>query len=108
MEKYKIMRMLCMFDLPVETESQRRAYRIFRKELIKEGFVMIQYSIYVRICPSREYANRLENRIKKNLPEEGNVRLLCVTEKQYEDMKLLGGSRLASETAIGTERLIII
>lgn len=108
MEKYKIMRMLCMFDLPVETESQRRAYRIFRKELIKEGFVMIQYSIYVRICPSREYANRLENRIKKNLPEEGNVRLLCVTEKQYEDMKLLVGSRLASETAIGTERLIII
>lgn len=108
MEKYKIMRMLCMFDLPVETESQRRAYRIFRKELIKEGFVMIQYSIYVRICPSREYANRLENRIKKNLPEEGNVRLLCVTEKQYEDMKLLVGSRLASETTIGTERLIII
>ncbi len=108
MEKYKIMRMLCMFDLPVETESQRRAYRIFRKELIKEGFVMIQYSIYVRICPSREYANRLENRIKKNLPEEGNVRLLCVTEKQYADMKLLVGSRLASETAIGTERLIII
>lgn len=35
MEKYKIMRMLCMFDLPVETEEQRRAYRIFRKELIE-------------------------------------------------------------------------
>ena len=108
MEKYKIMRMLCMFDLPVETEEQRRAYRIFRKNLIQEGFVMIQYSIYVRICPSREYANRLENRIRKGIPQEGNVRLLCVTEKQYVDMKLLVGSRQTAETAIGTERLIII
>ena len=108
MEKYKIMRMLCMFDLPVETEEQRRAYRIFRKNLLQEGFVMIQYSIYVRICPSREYANRLENRIKKGIPQEGNVRLLCVTEKQYADMKLLVGSRQTAETAIGTERLIII
>lgn len=108
MEKYKIMRMLCMFDLPVETEEQRRAYRIFRKNLIQEGFMMIQYSIYVRICPSREYANRLENRIKKGIPQDGNVRLLCVTEKQYADMKLLVGSRQTAETAIGTERLIII
>ena len=108
MEKYKIMRTLCMFDLPVETEEQRRAYRIFRKNLIQEGFMMIQYSIYVRICPSREYANRLENRIKKGIPQEGNVRLLCVTEKQYADMKLLVGSRQTAETAIGTERLIII
>lgn len=108
MEKYKLMRMLCMFDLPVDTEGQKRAYRIFRKNLIQEGFVMIQYSVYVRICPSREYAIRLENRIKKNLPQEGNVRLLCVTEKQYEDMKLLVGSRKTAETAIGTERLIVI
>lgn len=58
---YKIMRMLCMFDLPVETDEERRAYRIFRKNLIQEGFVMMQYSVYVRVCPSREYANCLEN-----------------------------------------------
>lgn len=106
--KYKIMRLLCMFDLPVETDYERRAYRIFRKNLIEEGFTMMQYSVYVRICPSREYANRLETRIKKFTPPEGNVRLLCVTEKQYMDMKLLVGSRSMAETAIGTERLIII
>lgn len=106
--KYKIMRLLCMFDLPVETDVERRAYRAFRKNLIQEGFVMIQYSVYVRVCPSREYAKRLETRIKKFTPLEGNVRLLAVTEKQYEDMKLLVGSRSTAETAIGTERLIII
>lgn len=106
--KYKIMRMICMFDLPVETGEEKRAYRIFRKNLIKEGFVMIQYSVYVRICPSREYANRIENRIKKFIPTSGNVRLLCVTEKQYDDMKLLVGSRNTAETAIGTERFLVI
>ena len=105
---YKIMRMLCMFDLPVETEEERRAYRIFRKNLMQEGFVMMQYSVYVRVCPSREYANRLENRINKIIPREGNVRLLCVTEKQYSDMKLLVGSPSIAETVLGTERLIIL
>ena len=105
---YKIMRMLCMFDLPVETEEERRAYRIFRKNLMQEGFVMMQYSVYVRVCPSREYANRLENRIKKFIPREGNVRLLCVTEKLYSDMKLLVGSPSIAETVLGTERLIIL
>jgi CRISPR-associated protein Cas2 len=97
-----------MFDLPVETDSEKREYRAFRKNLIKEGFVMMQYSVYVRVCPSREYAKRLESRIKKFVPQEGNVRLLCVTEKQYSDMKLLVGSRTTAETAIGTERLIVI
>ena len=51
---YKIMRMLCMFDLPVETEEERRAYRIFRKNLMQEGFVMMQYSVDARVCPSRD------------------------------------------------------
>lgn len=102
------MRMICMFDLPVETEDEKRAYRMFRKNLIKEGFVMMQYSVYVRVCPNRDYANRLEARIKKIVPLEGNVRLLCITEKQYEDMKLLVGSCSTAETAIGTERMIVI
>lgn len=105
---YKLMRMLCMFDLPVETGDEKREYRVFRKNLIKEGFVMMQYSVYVRVCPSREYAQRLEARIQKIVPKDGNVRLLCVTERQYNDMKLLVGSKSASETAIGTERIIVI
>ena len=52
--KYKVMRMICMFDLPVETDKEKRIYRIFRKELIKEGFLMMQYSVYVRTCPNRD------------------------------------------------------
>ncbi len=104
----KYMKMLCMFDLPVDTAEQQRAYRRFRKDIMSEGFVMIQYSVYVRTCPNREFANRLENRIKKFIPSEGNIRLLTVTEKQYDEMKLLVGSRKSSETALGIERMIVI
>lgn len=106
--KYKVMKMICMFDLPMDTPEDNRNYRIFRKRLIGEGFVMMQFSIYVRTCPSREYADRLETRIRKFVPPRGNIRLLCVTEKQYQDMKLLVGSRTLKEEALGTERLVIL
>lgn len=106
--KYKVMRLLCMFDLPVETDKEKRAYREFRKNLIKEGFVMIQYSVYVRTCPNREYGHRLEKRIQKFVPQKGNIRLITITEKQYEDMIFLVGSKKETERIIGTERMIVI
>ena len=77
------MRMLCMFDLPVETGEEQRAYRQFRKNIMKEGFIMMQYSVYVRTCPSKEFAERIEKRIKRIVPAKGNVRLISITEKQY-------------------------
>ena len=106
--KYNIMRMICMFDLPVETAKERKNYRKFRKNLILEGFNMIQYSVYVRTCPTREFCQRLEKRVQSFVPENGNVRLLVVTEKQYDDMKLLVGSRSLTEQTVGSERMIII
>ena len=104
---YKVMRMLCMFDLPVDTKSEQKEYRKFRNYIMSEGFVMIQYSVYVRVCPSREYAQSLTKRIQKNVPKQGNVRLLSVTEKQYNDMKLLVGKKNMKEK-IGMERLIVL
>lgn len=99
---------MCMFDLPVETEKEKRAYREFRKQLIKNGFVMMQYSVYIRTCPSREYTQRLENKIKKVVPSNGNIRLITITEKQYNDMKILVGSKSLKEAAIRSERMIVI
>lgn len=106
--KYKIMKVLCLFDLPVETEEEKRSYRIFRKNLIIEGFSMMQYSVYVRTCPSREFAERLEKRIKKFIPEKGNIRLITITEKQYDDMKVLVGNKKLTEEILGSERIIIL
>ena len=102
------MRLICMFDLPVETDENKKQYREFRKGLIKEGFIMMQYSVYVRTCPNKEFANRVEKKISRILPSGGNVRLLCITEKQYEDMKILSGKKNKTEELIGKERIIVI
>lgn len=51
--RYRIMRLMVMFDLPTDTSQQRKQYRQFRKKLLNEGFIMIQYSVYVRVCTTR-------------------------------------------------------
>ena len=85
------MRLMVMFDLPMETSEQRKAYRVFRKKLINEGFLMIQYSVYVRVCVNPKAANFLETRISTFLPNEGIIQTLMLTEKQYNDMHFLVG-----------------
>lgn len=101
------MRLIVMFDLPVETSEDRRNYRKFRKALINEGFLMIQYSVYARVCVSREAANLMEKRIALLKPKKGLIQSLCVTEKQYGDMHfILGESK--DDVRNSSERTIII
>ncbi|MBI0121086.1 MULTISPECIES: CRISPR-associated endonuclease Cas2 [Lactobacillus] len=85
------MRLMIMFDLPTETAEERKEYRQFHKKLINEGFLMVQFSVYVRVCVTRQTAKFLENRIRKFLPHGGLVQSLMVTEKQYNDMHFLVG-----------------
>ena len=80
-----------MFDLPTGTAEERKEYRQFHKKLINEGFLMVQFSVYVRVCVTRQTAKFLENRIRKFLPRGGLVQSLMVTEKQYNDMHFLVG-----------------
>lgn len=82
---YAIMWLYVMFDLPVETKHQRRLAAQFRKNLIKDGFVMHQFSVYIRHCASGEAATVHINRVKLLVPEEGFVSILRVTDKQYGD-----------------------
>ena len=85
------MRLMIMFDLPTETAQERKEYRQFRKKLINEGFVMVQFSVYVRVCVTRQTAKFLEKRVETFLPHGGLVQSLMVTEKQYNDMRVLVG-----------------
>ncbi|WP_061993353.1 CRISPR-associated endonuclease Cas2 [Fructobacillus ficulneus] len=85
------MRLIVMFDLPMETSTNQRAYRQFRKALLSEGFLMMQESIYVRVATNQKAANLLEKRIGAFVPNEGLVQTLQVTEKQYASMHFLVG-----------------
>lgn len=100
------MRLLVLFDLPVITENDKRNYRKFRSFLLDNGYIMIQFSVYVRICRNQDDLNKHLNRIKNNTPNDGNVRILQVTEKQYENMEILRGKK-TTEEKISLENLIV-
>lgn len=79
---------LVFFDLPTETKRSRKAASQFRKRLLKDGFSMFQFSIYLRNCPSRENANVHVQRVKNALPKYGKVGILSITDKQFGNMEL--------------------
>ena len=87
---------LVFFDLPTETKKDRKTYALFRKVLLKDGFSMFQYSIYVRHCPSMENAVVHKNRVKKNLPDKGNIGILTITDKQFGMIELYYGMEKTS------------
>lgn len=90
---YRIMWVLVFFDLPTETKKDRKIYTDFRKKLITDGFTMFQFSIYLRHCASRENAEVHIKRVKNNLPPNGQVGILCITDKQFGNMELFVGEK---------------
>ena len=94
--EYRIMWILVLFDLPTETKKDKKAYIDFRKNLQKDGFTMFQFSIYVRHCASSENAEVHIKRIKSFLPEYGQVGIMCITDKQFENIELFYGKKILS------------
>ncbi len=91
LNQYRIMWVLVLFDLPTETKTERKIYADFRKKLVRDGFTMFQFSIYLRHCPSVENANVHIKRVKSFLPEKGHIGILCITDKQFGMMELFHG-----------------
>ena len=79
-----------MFDLPVTSKSQRRAALRFRNHLLELGFEMVQFSIYARHCYSRERVDTLVPKIKAEVPEDGKVKILTITDKQFSQIQHFG------------------
>jgi len=83
---YRIMWIFAMFDLPTGTKKERDAAMRFRKNLTKDGFTRMQYSVYIRHCPSSESAEAYIRRIERYLPDYGLVSILRVTDKQFANI----------------------
>ncbi|GJQ26108.1 MAG: CRISPR-associated endoribonuclease Cas2 [Phycisphaerae bacterium] len=90
---YRCMWVIAMFDLPVDTKAARKAYAQFRKALLKDGFAKMQFSVYIRNCASEENANVHIQRVQGFLPDDGEVRILTITDKQFERMRVFWGKR---------------
>ncbi len=79
------------FDLPTQTKKDRKAYAQFRKEIMRDGFAMIQYSIYARHCASKENAEVHKKRVKRMLPQKGEVIIFEITDAQFGRMEFYTG-----------------
>ena len=105
---YKTMKLFCMFDLPMNNKKEQRAYRRFRKQIIRQGFVMMQYSIYVKTCSNRDMVESAKCRVKAISPKDGNVRLMEVTENQYMNIELVVGTESIREKMANKNGLIVL
>lgn len=88
---YRFMWVVAMFDLPVDTKQARRHYALFRKALLKDGFTRLQYSVYVRHSSSEENAAVHMQRVEAQVPPDGEVRVMTITDKQFQRMRTFWG-----------------
>lgn len=84
---------IVLFDLPTTTRTERKRYTLFRKRLMKGGFTMMQYSVYMRHCASNENALVHTQRVKNNLPPDGEVRIIKITDKQFSRIEVFYGKK---------------
>ena len=80
-----------MFDLPVDSKAARREYTRFVKHLKRDGFTRMQFSVYARHSASKENAEAHIDRVKAYLPPDGEVRIVTITDKQFERMNVFWG-----------------
>ena len=104
----KFMRMIVFFDLPVTEKAAQKAATKFRNFLINDGYLMVQYSVYSRVCNGYDAVKTHEKRLKQHFPPNGSVRLLTITEKQYESMQILLGEYIQSDIPVAYEQLTLL
>jgi CRISPR-associated protein Cas2 len=95
--KDRLMWLFVFYDLPTQTKKDRKTAARFRNFLLKDGYMMLQYSVYARICNGKDRVEKHLGRLDSILPSEGSVRVLKITDKQYERMKILVGTRKNNE-----------
>lgn len=103
----RFMRIIIFFDLPTETAAHRRAYTKFRKYLITSGYLMMQESVYVKLCLNNSVVESALKNLKKNKPRQGLVQALTITERQFASIEYLVGEK-KTEYLDTDERLVFL
>ena len=93
------MRLIVFFDLPTITKAERDIYRRFHKYLLEEGYIMMQYSIYIKIFTNRDSCVKHKEVLRRYLPKQGQIRIMMITEKQYANMEIVVGGASRQELA---------
>ncbi len=102
---YRIMRLIVLFDLPTTTAKERKAAAQFRNFLVKDGFTMLQYSVYSRICANHDIHQKHLHRVKRHSPSDGSVRIVALTEHQFTNMHIIVGEKTANERKLPAKQI---
>ena len=84
MGPFKMGWIVLMFDLPTATKAEQSQANKFRQRILKEGFSMLQFSVYIRACISYDHMKKKTKHIESIIPHHGNVRVIFITDKQWE------------------------
>jgi len=106
-EEARFVWVMVFFDLPVGTRPERRDAARFRNFLKDDGYMMLQYSVYARVCRAEEAMEKHIRRVIKNLPSSGSVRALHVTDKQFSRMRMLLGEAPKSERLASSQMILL-
>lgn len=106
--RVRYMRLLVLFDLPIDTPRQRRNYAAFRRFLLKSGYLMVQKSVYSKLAINDRVASGLVSKLRENKPPEGIVQVLKVTEKQYATMECIAGAATRGFALNDTSSLVVL
>ena len=104
----QFMRILLFFDLPVKTKHDRRHYSELRRFLLQDGYDMLQFSVYCRLCNGIENVKRHLHLLGAHVPPRGSLRTICVTEKQYYRMRHWIGVPTTHEKRVHATQLVLL
>lgn len=106
MTSYKEVRVLVLYDLPMSDTENRRHYTKFRKEIMSLGCYQVQYSVYAKVLKNEIYYDSFIAKVKQFIPEKGEIRIIKVTEKQYENMIFLSGAKNNHEKKVANNNIV--
>ena len=92
--RVRAMRIIIMFDMPSVNKKDLRSYNRWHRFLVNTGFVMMTESVYSHLVINKSVSTSVKKLIYKNLPKDGIIQLLEITEKQYAEIEYcLGESK---------------
>ena len=102
------MRIMIMFDLPSKEDYEKKEYTVFRKNLIKNGYIMMQFSVYIKCVTMQNKTEQEINKIKNFIPQNGNIRVIEISENQYKNMRIILGNKNENEKYNSVDRYVKI
>lgn len=101
------MRLLVILS-PTDKWGTKTEYTKLRKFLQRDGYIRIAPEVYMRIVQNRKASEKHYRRIDEVAPKTGVVRLLRLTEKQYNNIYMVTGETDYQEKTVGVNCHIVI